>query len=200
MAYSRKEITLHTRIVIPVSSFKHKLFTEEQMDKYLITTCGKIIFNEILPDSYPYINEPTKENIEGITPSKYFIERGTNIPEAVKALPLSKPFVKSTLSKIIAQVFKRYKTTETSIFLDKLKDLGFKYSTIAGITVSAADIVPSKTKAQVVADSKALVDKVNKQFSRGLITEEERYNKVIEIWNKANDTIKEELQQVADGL
>ena len=199
MAYNRKEITLHTRIVVPVSSFKHKIFTEEQMDKYLITTCGKIIFNEILPDSYPYINEPTKENIEGITPSKYFIERGSNIPERVKALPLSTPFVKSTLSKIIAQVFKRYKTTETSIFLDKLKDLGFKYSTIAGITVSAADIVPSKTKAQVVADSKALVDKVNKQFSRGLITEEERYNKVIEIWNKANDAIKEELQQVADG-
>ncbi len=199
MAYNRKEITLHTRIVLPVSSFKHKIFTEEQMDKYLITTCGKIIFNEILPDSYPYINEPTKENIEGITPSKYFIERGSNILEAIKALPLSKPFVKGTLSKIIAQVFKRYKTTETSIFLDKLKDLGFKYSTIAGITVSAADIVPSKTKAQVVADSKALVDKVNKQFSRGLITEEERYNKVIEIWNKANDAIKEELQQVADG-
>ena len=199
MAYNRKEITLHTRIVLPVSSFKHKLFTEEQMDKYLITTCGKIIFNEILPDSYPYINEPTKENIEGITPSKYFVEKGTNIPEAVKALPLSSPFVKGTLSKIIAQVFKRYKTTETSIFLDKLKDLGFKYSTIAGITVSAADIVPSKTKAQVVADSKALVDKVNKQFARGLITEEERYNNVIDIWNKANDAIKDELKQIADG-
>ncbi len=199
MAYSRKEITLHTRIVLPVSSFKHKLFTEEQMDKYLITTCGKIIFNEILPDSYPYINEPTKENIEGITPSKYFIEKGTNIIEAVKALPLSSPFVKGTLSKIIAQVFKRYKTTETSIFLDKLKDLGFKYSTIAGITVSAADIVPSKTKAKVVADSKALVDKINKQFSRGLITEEERYNNVIDIWNKANDAIKTELQEIADG-
>ena len=197
MAYERKEITLHTRIALPVRSFKHKLFTEDQMDKYLVTTCGKIIFNEILPDSYPYINEASKENIEGMTPDKFFLPMGTNIPEAIKEMPLVSPFIKGDLSKIIAQVFKRYHTTETSIFLDKLKDLGFKYSTIAGVTVSAADIVPSKTKHQVIADSKELVEKVNKQFKRGMITEEERYNTVIDIWNKANDKIKDELKAIA---
>ena len=127
MAYERKEITLHTRIALPVRSFKHKLFTEDQMDKYLVTTCGKIIFNEILPDSYPYINEASKENIEGMTPDKFFLPMGTNIPESIKEMPLVSPFIKGDLSKIIAQVFKRYHTTETSIFLDKLKDLGFKY-------------------------------------------------------------------------
>ncbi len=199
MAYDRKEITLHTRIVLPAKSFKHKLFTEEQIDKYLVTTCGKIIFNEILPDSYPYINEPSKENIEGMTPSKYFLPMGSDIKKCVSELPITVPFIKKTLEKIIAQVFKRYKTTETSIFLDKLKDLGFKYSTVAGITVSAADIVPSKTKKQVIDDSMALVEKINKQFSRGLITEEERYNNVIEIWNKANESIKNELKEIADG-
>ena len=124
---------------------------------------------------------------------------GTNIPEAIKAMPLTKPFVKKDLSKIIAQVFKRYHTTETSIFLDKLKDLGFKYSTIAGITVSADDIIPSKQKGQIIEESKALVDKVNKQFKRGMITDEERYNTVIDIWNKANDKIKAELKEMADG-
>ena len=199
MAYARHEITLHTRIALPVKSFKHKLFTEEQMDKYLVTTCGKIKFNNILPDSYPFISEATKENIEGITPSKFFLEMGTNIPEAIKAMPLTKPFVKKDLSKIIAQVFKRYHTTETSIFLDKLKDLGFKYSTIAGITVSADDIIPSKQKGQIIEESKALVDKVNKQFKRGMITDEERYNTVIDIWNKANDKIKAELKEMAEG-
>ncbi len=199
MAYERKEITLHTRIALPTRSFKHKLFTEEQMKTYLVTTCGKIIFNEILPDSYPYINEPTKENIEGITPNKYFLPMGTNIKEAIEQMPLTKPFVKGDLGKIIAQVFKRYHTTETSIFLDKLKDLGFKYSTIAGITVSAADIVPSKTKHEVIKESQELVEKINKQFKRGMITEEERYNTVIDIWNKANDKIKDELKQIADG-
>ena len=199
MAYQRKEITLHTRIALPVKSFKHKLFMESHMDDYLVTTCGKIIFNEILPDSYPYVNEATKENIEGMTPDKYFLPMGTNIPKAIKAMPLGKPFVKKDLSKIIAQVFKRYHTTETSVFLDRLKDLGFKYSTIAGITVSASDIVTSKTKAQVLEESQALVEKVNKQFKRGMITDEERYNTVIDIWNKANDKIKAELKELAEG-
>ena len=196
MAYERKEITLHTRIALPVKSFKHKLFTDNQMDKYLITTCGKIKFNEILPDSFPYINEATKANIEGLTPDKYFLPMGTNIPEAIKEMPLVNPFVKGDLSKIIAQVFKRYHTTETSVFLDKLKDLGFKYSTIAGITISAADIVPSKTKGKVIEEAEANVEKVNKQFRKGMITEEERYNTVIDIWNKANDKIVDELKSI----
>lgn len=199
MAYERKEITLHTRIVLPVNSFKHKLFTDEQKDKYLITTCGKIIFNEILPDTFPYINEPSKENIEGITPSKDFLSMGVNIKEEIEKRELVKPFVKKTLQNIIAQVFKRYKTTETSIMLDKLKDLGFKYSTVAGITVSAADIEISHTKEQVIAEGKEMVDKINKQFKRGLITEEERYNNVINTWNNQQDKIKAELQSIADG-
>ncbi len=199
MAYARKEITLHTRIVVPVRSFKHKLFMDDQKDKYLITTCGKIIFNEILPDTFPFINEPTKENIEGITPSKYFIDMGSNIKEEVEKRDLVQPFVKKNLESIIAQVFKRYKTTETSVMLDKLKDLGFKYSTIAGITVSAADIKVSETKDQIIAEGNELVDKINKQFKRGLITEEERYNNVIEAWTKQSDKIKAELQAMAKG-
>lgn len=197
MAYERKEITLHTRIVLPVRSFKHKLFTDEQKDKYLITTCGKIIFNEILPDTFPFINEPTKENIEGITPNKYFLSMGSNINEEIKNRELVKPFIKSNLEKIIAQVFKRYKTTETSIMLDRLKDLGFKYSTIAGITVSAADIMISKTKDDVIKEGNQIVEKINKQFKRGLITEEERYNNVIETWTVQQDKIKEELQAMS---
>ena len=183
MAYERREITLHTRIAIPVNSFKYKLFTEGQKNKYLVTTVGKIKFNEILPDTFAFINEPTDENISNITPNKYFLDRGVNIPEAIKEMELVKPFAKGTLEKIIAQVFKRYKTTETSTMLDNLKDLGFKYSTISGITVSMADIETSKTKGQVVEEAQKLVDKINKQYKRGLITEEERFNKVIETWN-----------------
>ena len=199
MAYERKEITLHTRIALPVRSFKHKIFVDEQKDKYLMTTCGKIIFNEILPDSFPFINEPTKENIEGITPSKYFLPMGSNIKEEIANRELVTPFVKKTLESIIAQVFKRYKTTETSMMLDRLKDLGFKYSTIAGITVSAADIHVSETKHKVIEEGKEIVDKINKQFKRGLITEEERYNNVINTWNSQQDKIKAELQGMAQG-
>ena len=197
MAYERREISLHTRIAIPVNSFKYKLFTEQQKNHYLITTVGKIKFNEILPDTFAFINEPTDENISNITPSKYFLPMGTNIPEAIKEMPLVKPFAKGTLEKIIAQVFKRYKTTETSIMLDNLKDLGFKYSTVSGITVSMADVEISKTKPQVVEEAQKIVDNINKQYKRGLITEEERFNKVIDTWNNATDQVKAELEEVA---
>ena len=197
MAYERREITLHTRIAIPVDSFKYKLFTEQQKGKYLVTTVGKIKFNEILPDTFAFVNEPTDENISNITPNKYFLEKGTNIPEAIKEMPLVKAFAKGTLEKIIAQVFKRYKTTETSTMLDALKDLGFKYSTIAGITVSMADVEISQKKPEIVAEAQKVVDKINKQYKRGLITEEERFNKVIETWNGATDQVKDELEGIS---
>ena len=199
MAYERREVTLHTRIVIPVDSFKYKLFTEEQHGKYLVTTVGKIKFNEILPDSFPYVNEPSDENIQKITPNKFFIEKGQNIPEVIKGMPLVKPFAKGVLEKIIAQIFKRYKTTETSIMLDKLKDLGFKYSTIAGITVSMSDVVSSEKKPEIVAEAKKIVDKINKQYKRGLITDSERYEKVIETWENAKAQVTAELQEKANA-
>ncbi len=199
MAYERREITLHTRIAVPVNSFKHKLFTETQRDKYLVTTVGKIKFNEILPDSFAYINEPTTDNIQNITPNKYFIERGKNIPEVIKEMPVVKPFPKGTLEKIIAQIFKRYKTTETSVMLDKLKDLGFKYSTVAGITISISDVVTSDKKNEIIEEANKLVDKINKQYSRGLITNEERFNKVISTWDQAKGQVQKELQAKADA-
>ncbi|MEG2687505.1 MAG: DNA-directed RNA polymerase subunit beta', partial [Christensenellaceae bacterium] len=97
MAYERREVILHTRVALPVDSFKYKLFTESQKGKYLVTTIGKLIFNEILPDSFAYVNEPTDENIQKITPNKYFIEKGKNIPEEINKMELVKPFAKGTL-------------------------------------------------------------------------------------------------------
>ena len=198
MAYERREITLHARIAVPVDSFKYKLFTDSQKGKYLVTTVGKIIFNEILPDSFPYVNEPTTDNIQKITPNKYFLDKGASIKEEISKMPLVKPFAKGTLEKIIAQVFKRYKTTETSSMLDKLKDLGFKYSTIAGITVSAFDVSSSQKKGEIVAEAQKIVDKINKQYKKGLITESERYEKVIETWNNAKDQVQHELEEIAE--
>ena len=197
MAYERREITLHTRIALPVDSFKYKLFTDTQKGKYLVTTPGKLIFNEILPDSFAYLNEPSDENIQKITPNKYFLEKGTNIKEAIKNMPLVKPFAKGTLESIIAQTFKRYKTTETSMMLDRLKDLGFKYSTIAGITVSVADVTVSKNKGKIIEEANKMVATINKQFTRGLITNEERYNKVIDTWTEAKNKVQKELEEDA---
>ena len=198
MAYERREITLHTRIAIPVDSFKYKLFTETQKGKYLVTTVGKLKFNEILPDSFAYVNEPTLDSIQNITPNKYFINKGENIPEVIKAMPLVKPFAKGILESIIAQIFKRYKTTETSIMLDKMKDLGFKYSTVAGITVSISDVVTSEHKEELIAEAQKMVEKVNKQYQRGLITDEERLEKVIQTWHSCKDKVQKELEEYAN--
>ena len=196
MAYERRDITLHTRICIPAKAFKHKIWTDEQKDKYLVTTVGKIIFNEIFPDTYPYINEGSKENIEFMTPDKFFIEKGKNLYEEVAALPVVPALIKKDLGKIIAQIFKRYKTTETSIFLDKLKDLGFKYSTKSGITISLSDIPVNHEKEAIITETNATIEKINKQFKRGLITDEERHNKVIKLWTDATNNVQGRLGDI----
>ena len=195
MAYERREVTLHSRIAIPAKNFKYKLFPDEYLDKYLVTTVGKLKFNEIFPDTFQYINDGSAENIERVTPKKYFLPMGTNIREAIKEMPLVDPFPKGVLNKLIAQIYKRYHTTETSIMLDKLKDLGFKYSTLSGISISIADIKSSEKKPEIVATAQANVDKVNKQYKRGLITDRERYEKVVDIWMKAKAEVSAELSE-----
>ena len=195
MSYERREITLHTRIVLPVRSFRHKIFPDTYMDKYLVTTVGKLIFNEVFPDTFQYINDGSEENISRITPNKYFLDKGTNIKEAVANMPIVEPLNKPALGKLISQVYKRYQTTETSVMLDKVKDLGFKYSTLSGISISIDDVMESEQKGSIIEKSQEIVDNVNKQFKRGLITDTERYNKVIEVWSSAKDQVKEELKQ-----
>ena len=190
MDYERRNITLHTRVCIPAKSFKHKVWTDENLDKYLVTTPGKLIFNEILPDAFPYVNEASKENFEGMTPDKFFIEPGVDLAERVKEMPVVNGFVKKDLEKLIAQIFKRFKTTETSIFLDKLKNQGFKYSTLSGITFSLSDIPVSDAKQKIIEDTQSTVDKVNKQYKRGLITDEERHRKVVDLWLAATKDVQ----------
>src|SRR5690606_14766709 len=160
----------------------------------------KLIFNEILPKSFPYINEPTRENLEEATPEKYFISPTENVKEAIASKELIPPFKKGYLGKIIAAVFKRYKITETSKMLDRMKDLGFKYSTKSGITISIADIVVVDEKNTILDEAQVKVDNVLKQFRRGLITDDERYDRVISIWSAAKDRIQERLMKSLDGL
>ena len=198
LAYQNGYVHLHSRCAVHASSLNNETFTEEQNRQLLITTVGKLIFNEILPKSFPYINEPTRYNLETKTPEKYFVEKGANIPELIKAQPAIDPFKKKILGNIIAEVFKRFKITETSKMLDRMKDLGFKYSTKAGITVGVADIVVLKEKQEIITEAQTKVDNVMKQFRRGLITEDERYDRVISIWSAAKDTIQSKLMDSLD--
>jgi len=198
LAYHSGYVHLHTRIAIHAGSLKNETFTEEQNNKLLITTVGKLIFNEILPKSFPYINEPTQENIEERTPDKYFLDKGVNVKEEIRKRELVPPFKKKVLGNIIAEVFKRFKITETSKMLDRMKDLGFKYSTKAGITIGVADIVVLPEKQEILQEAQTKVDTVLKQFRRGLITDEERYERVISIWSAAKDKIQSKLMESLD--
>ncbi|HLR02491.1 MAG TPA: DNA-directed RNA polymerase subunit beta' [Virgibacillus sp.] len=193
LAYQSGYVHLHTRVAVQASSLNKKSFTDEQQNQMLLTTVGKLIFNEILPESFPYINEPTNSNLEVKTPSKYFVEKGTDIKEEIKKRDIIEPFKKGILGDIIAEVFKRFKISETSKMLDRMKDLGFSYSTKAGMTVGVSDIVVLKEKEDILLDAQEKVDKVLKQFRRGLITDGERYDRVIAIWSQAKDDIQEKL-------
>ena len=195
LAYVNGYVHLHTRVAIPAKALaaKGKPFTEWQKNKLMVTTIGKIIFNQIMPDEFPFINEPTAENLTDKTPDKYFLEPGVDVRMAIKEMPLVAPFKKKYLGKIIAEVFKRYKVAETSRLLDMMKNQGYKYSTRAGITVGVADVIKLKTKPQILEDAHATVDKITKQYRRGLITEDERYNNVIRTWEKAKDSITNHL-------
>ncbi|MGN1400596.1 MAG: DNA-directed RNA polymerase subunit beta' [Bacillus sp. (in: firmicutes)] len=197
-AYQNGYVHLHSRVAVHASSLNNQTFTEEQNQMLIMTTVGKLIFNEILPETFPYINEPTKENLEVKTPERFFIKKGENVKEAIKAQPLIDPFKKKILGNIIAEVFKRFKITETSKMLDRMKDLGFKYSTKAGITVGVADIVVLEEKKEIIETAQSKVDNVLKQFRRGLITEDERYDKVISIWSEAKDVIQSKLMKSLD--
>ncbi|WP_078071325.1 DNA-directed RNA polymerase subunit beta' [Staphylococcus aureus] len=201
-AYANGFVHLHTRIGVHASSFNNPTFTEEQNKKILATSVGKIIFNEIIPDSFAYINEPTQENLERKTPNRYFIDPTTlgegGLKEYFENEELIELFNKKFLGNIIAEVFNRFSITDTSMMLDRMKDLGFKFSSKAGITVGVADIVVLPDKQQILDEHEKLVDRITKQFNRGLITEEERYNAVVEIWTDAKDQIQGELMQSLD--
>lgn len=198
IAYQNGYVHLHTRVAVHARSLNNGTFTEEQNTQLLLTTVGKLIFNEILPESFPYINEPTQSNLEGKTPEMYFIEKGTDVKEEIKKRDLVSPFKKKILGNIIAEVFKRFKISETSKMLDRMKDLGFAYSTKAGITVGVSDIVVLPEKQTILEEAQGKVDKVMKQFRRGLITDDERYDRVIAIWSAAKDDIQDRLMHTLD--
>ncbi len=199
-AYHRNAgISLHSRIVIPVRELKKKSFTEKQQDALLVTTIGKVIFNEIFPDTFPYINEATKTNLVNGTPEKYFIyDKGADIAKIIDEVPTAGAVGKEYLGQIIGECFRIYHTTKTSMILDNIKQLGFTYSTRAGITVAVADVVVPQEKKEILGQSEERVKVVTTQYRRGLITDEERRDRVIEIWSKAKDEITDILMKSMD--
>ena len=197
MAFEQEQIGLHTRILIDPKSINQR-FTDEQRNKYLVTTLGKLIFNQILPENFPYLNEPSEENLENETPDIYFINKGENPKDKIKDIPSPAPFKKRFLSQIIAEVFKQLHISETSKMLDRLKDLGFKYSTVAGITVSFSDINVYSKKEERINEANKNIEEITSWFEDGMLTDGERRELVIKQWQEARNDIQKGLMTEFD--
>ncbi|MBD2872214.1 DNA-directed RNA polymerase subunit beta' [Paenibacillus arenilitoris] len=198
-AYQRGIVSLHARIFIPARVLNKASFTEQQQKSLLVTTVGKVIFNEIFPTDFPFINEATKANLLHGTPDKYFVyEKGSDLPKFMEELATPGAVGKDYLALIIAECFRQYHTTHTAVILDKIKQLGFTYSTKAGITIGVADVIIPKEKAEIMKQSDEKVATVMNQYRRGLITNEERYDRIIGIWSKCKDEITDILMKSMD--
>ena len=185
-------VHLHTRIGIATKSL-NKPWTENQKDKILVTTVGKVIFNSIIPEGMPYLNEPTDVNLTTSTDDRFFMDARQDIKAVLAGIDTVRPFKKGYLGNIIAEVFKRYRTTATSEYLDRLKDLGYHQSTLAGLTVGIADIPVVEDKHEIIDAAHKRVEQITKQFRRGLITDDERYNAVTGVWRDAKEALEKRL-------
>ena len=197
MAYKNGAITLHTRIFVDISYLPaHKFADQELPSKYLFTTIGKMIFNKILPVEFPYLNEPTDENLTKATPAKYFLDPKKGYEASMNELFAHAevtPFKKKFIAKIIAQVFKRFQITETSKMLDRIKDLGYKYSTISGLTISMADVLDYKGKEVRINQAEKKISEITSFYELGVISEKDRKKLVEKEWTDARSEIQKGL-------
>ena len=188
MAYQSKQVHLHTRIALPVCNMHKTSFDEKHKNDYLITTVGKIVFNSMFPEDFPYINEVSKENFVS-TPDKYFVSPGQNIKECIEAMPLVDAVKKKDLGKVIAEVFKRYDADQTAEILDQIKSLGFEYSTVAGITVALSDIEVAPHKDEYIAEGRVKADQLKHLQRKGMLTMEEWERHLSKMWDDQKDKI-----------
>ena len=192
MAYQTQQIHLHSRIAIPARALHKESFTEEQNRKYLLTTVGKVIFNNMFPTDFPFLNEVSAENFVA-TPERFFLEMGKDVKEAIKSMPVTAAFKKKDLGKIIGEIFKRYSTEKTSEILDQIKDMGFQYSTVAGVTVSLSDIEVAPHKEEHVEYGKQKAEELKTLRKKGKLTMMEWERHLNKLWADVKDDIAEEL-------
>ena len=195
LAYQTRQIHLHNRIAIIGRALTKKGFTEEMNRSYLITSVGKVIFNQIFPSDFPYLNAVNSENISHDLP-EYFVPMGTDIKAYIAAQPIRTPVKKGDLGKIINEIFQRYDrkgNPKTSAVLDKMKDQGFQYATVAGFTISIDDIHIVEGKQQILDEGDKKVAEIEEMYDLGMLTDEERHNSIVEVWNDVNATVRNKL-------
>jgi len=174
MAYQLGELELHAKIKVKMT----KEVDGVERSGVIDTTAGKIIFNESIPQELGFIDR--------------------SLPENEFKLEVDFLVNKKTLGNIIDKCYMKYGTSATSIMLDNIKAKGYHYSCIGATTVSTSDMIVPEEKKALLADADAAVDKIEKMYRRGFISEEERYERVIEKWTKTTEDVADALMNSLD--
>ena len=209
-AYANNCVSLHSRIVIPASKVHKDEGTGLPIgshSKYLITTVGKLIFNDVFPDDFPYINDKVTDSdstasllaklkADLVSPAELEAKgfgKGEKSPlvEYIATRPLKGAVGKNSLGPLIDLIFKDYGTSKTSAVLDKIKDQGFKFSMISAVTVSISDINDVEGKYDLVKEGQAKVDKIEEVYLHGYLTAEERHKQIVAVWKDITERVKE---------
>ncbi len=218
LAYNAKAITLHSIIYVKTK----KELNGKTYEGIIQTTCGRIIFNEVIPQDLGFVDRTKTENVLDLEidavkkpcsgdEAKKLIESGeakardvikTRVSvdggpmETYYAVVKDKNVVgKKMLGKIVDNCIKVHGTTDTASLLDNLKALGFKFSTRGAITISVSDMEIPEEKKQYLAEAEERVEKITKQYRRGFLTDEERYNNVIDIWMDTSKKVSDALMK-----
>lgn len=293
IAYQNKQIDIHAKIAIPYKEIKPELAKEnqERTNKYIISTVGKFIFNNVMPENMPFIFNNSDDTLDD-KEDQYFIEPGKDIKEVISKLEQNSPFTKKSIAKIIRRFFENYVantslrqvatvikslnnsminnpsqiekefskinslvqgktiskehakiltkltikdyqlflkqlelenqnlhnassevlreleksekialtqnvwfnyTNQVASVLDKIKELGFKYSTISGITISYSDVISADNKEENIDEGNKYVDQLKTKFQLGLLTDYERYSLTIKKWTEIKQKIQDNL-------
>jgi DNA-directed RNA polymerase subunit beta' len=186
MAYNDGVVGLHAPIRVRMSD-------ENGNGALVWCTVGFIIFNESIPQNLGFVDRTNPDHAFDLEwcfklrdPEKKFIESNADV--------IQNKVGKKQLGKIIDKCIETYGTSESAIVLDNIKQTGFKYSTKGAITVAVIDAVIPPAKKDILADAEAQIDKVTKNYRRGLINDDERSRHIIEIWNKATEDVADALK------
>ena len=174
MALQNNAVSIHAKIFVRIT----KEIDGEMKSKKVETSVGRIIFNQGIPQDLGFIDR--KED-----PFQYEINF---------------PVMKKSMGTIIERTIDKHGLIESAEVIDYIKTLGFKYSTLAGITFSVADVKVPDSKKDILADADKQVEKVRNQYRRGLITDDERYQSVVNIWEKATNDVSKAMEENFDDL
>ena len=174
LAYENKYVTLHSKIRCRIRKrIRQEDGSEKLIEGIVDTTPGLLMFNEIIPQDLGFVDRSIPGN--------------EILPE------INKMVKKKDLKKILEKIMDVHGTTQTALSLDDIKAMGYKQSTIAAMTVSISDMTVPKTKQALLDQAQKTVDKIAKNYRRGLVTEEERYQEVIDTWKATDDQLTHDL-------